>query len=215
MPTAAKIAAVAPDIQDLGRAELAAWFNLRWLGRRHRFRHADAVMTALALELRREPPDHVIFSGDATALGFESECRRAAEALHVAKTPIPGLAIPGNHDYLTRTAARSGRFEHYFAPWQTGVRIGEHCYPFAQRAGPIWLVGVNAATGNRIPWNAAGAVGAEQRERLRQLLATLGPGPRFLSLVRALVSAIFNYGIKDSAFSLPGNPAALAPIRRL
>ena len=49
-------------------------------------------------------------------------------------------------------------FEDAFAPWQQGRRIGVHPYPFAQQVGPVWLIGVNAATGNRLPWNATGAV---------------------------------------------------------
>ncbi len=124
--------------------------------------------------------DHIVFSGDATALGLEAEFRRAAEILGVGDRPIPGIAVPGNHDYLTRATAASGLFERYFAAWQEGVRIAEHRYPFAQRAGPVWLVGVNAATGNWMPMDASGAVGPVQCERLRQLLAALDPGPRVL-----------------------------------
>jgi 3',5'-cyclic AMP phosphodiesterase CpdA len=78
------------------------------------------------------------------------------------------------------TAAVSGHFEQHFGPWQEGRRIGEHRYPFAQQVGPVWLIGVNAATGNRWPWDAAGAVGAEQLERLRQLLASLPAGVKIL-----------------------------------
>jgi 3',5'-cyclic AMP phosphodiesterase CpdA len=131
-------------------------------------------------ELPSRGIDHIVFSGDATALGFESEFRRAAEILRVETEPIPGIAVPGNHDYLTRSAAGSGLFERYFAPWQTGVRIGEHRYPFAQRAGPVWLVGVNAASGNWIPFDASGQVGPAQCDRLRFLLEQLEPGPRIL-----------------------------------
>src|SRR5205823_4783585 len=121
-----------------------------------------------------------VFSGDATALGFEGEFQRAAEVLRVADSPIPGIAVPGNHDYLTRSAASSGLFEQYFAHWQQGERIGEHRYPFAQRVGPVWLVGVNAARGNWVPWDATGHVGLEQRARLHELLQRLEPGPRLL-----------------------------------
>jgi 3',5'-cyclic AMP phosphodiesterase CpdA len=177
-------------LADWFNKRYAAWFNFRWLGRRHRFRHADGILRILMAELRQQPPDHVIFSGDATALGFESEFRRAAECLGVANTEtaevskdfgkLSGLAVPGNHDYCTRPAAASGLFERYFGPWQTGVRIDGHVYPFAQRVGPVWLVGVNSCTGNRWAWDAGGSVGPEQTERLARLLATLDPGPRIL-----------------------------------
>jgi 3',5'-cyclic AMP phosphodiesterase CpdA len=158
----------------------AAWFNFRWLGRRHRFRHADEVLACLVGELRRRSPDRIIFSGDATALGFESEMRRAAEFLGVAGSGTPGLAVPGNHDYCTIPVAASGLFERYFAPWLEGQRVDEHTYPFAQKAGAYWLIGVNSCTGNRWAWDAAGSVGQAQLERLDRLLGTLSDGPRIL-----------------------------------
>jgi 3',5'-cyclic AMP phosphodiesterase CpdA len=159
----------------------AAWINLRWLGRGRRFRRADEVLAALAAELPRRGVDRIIFSGDATALGFESEMRRAAELLGVGREGRPpGLAVPGNHDYVTRPAAASGLFERYFAPWQAGDRVDGAAYPFAQRTGSYWLVGVNSCTGNRWLWDAGGSVGAEQLGRLGRLLRQLAPGPRVL-----------------------------------
>jgi 3',5'-cyclic AMP phosphodiesterase CpdA len=159
----------------------AAWFNFRWLGRRHRFHRADEVLTCLVAEIGERRPDHLIFSGDATALGFESEIRRAAQMLKVGDTGMPpGLAIPGNHDYCTHAAAASGHFERYFAPWQTGTRLDGDHYPFAQRVGHLTLVAVNSSVANHLPWDALGKVGATQCDRLKDLLAKLEPGPRIL-----------------------------------
>jgi 3',5'-cyclic AMP phosphodiesterase CpdA len=166
--------------RDWFNKRLTSWINVRCFGRRRTFARASEVLDRLVDELPGRGIDRVVFSGDATAMGFEAELRRATEGLRVGGAPLPGLAVPGNHDYLTPAAAASGLFERYFAPWQEGVRIGEYTYPFAQRAGPVWLVGVNAAAGNRAPWNATGWVGPEQRERLEQLLAQLDPGPRWL-----------------------------------
>jgi 3',5'-cyclic AMP phosphodiesterase CpdA len=160
---------------------LAAWLNLRLLGRGARFRQADVVLAALAEELRQRRPDHVVFSGDATALGFEEEMARAALLLGLKEAePLPGLAVPGNHDYCTHRAARSGNFERHFAPWQQGERIDGSIYPFAQKVGPTWLIGVNSATANLWPWDASGGVGKGQLERLRLLLRSLDDGPRIL-----------------------------------
>jgi 3',5'-cyclic AMP phosphodiesterase CpdA len=157
------------------------WINLRLLGRRYRFRRADEVLAALTAELCQRRPDRVIFSGDATTLGFEAEFARAAALLGVsANDPLPGLAVPGNHDYYTRAVAAAGLFERHFAPWQDGVRVDGAVYPFAQRVGTLWLVGVNSCTGNRWTWDAAGSVGQDQLERLERLLDRLGPGPRIL-----------------------------------
>src|SRR5262249_57582954 len=93
------------------------WINYRWLGRRHRFRRAGEALAAIVRELVERWPEHLIFTGDATALGFEAEFARAAALLHVGDAAMPpGLALPGNHDYSTRHAARSGLFESTFAP---------------------------------------------------------------------------------------------------
>lgn len=170
-----------------GRADwlskrVSGWLHLGPFGRGRRFRTADAILAQLVADLQRRRPDHVVFSGDATALGFESELARAAEVLGMAGPDVlPGLAVPGNHDYYTRTAAASGLFERYFAPWQTGLRVDGATYPFAQRAGDVWLVAVNSCRGNLWTWDASGGVDAAQLDRLNRLLASLeGEGPRVL-----------------------------------
>jgi len=164
--------------RDWFNKRLAAWMNLRFLGRGKLFRHADQVLSQLMKEIQERGVHHIVFSGDATALGFESELAKAADLLEVTKRS--GIATPGNHDYCTRPAARSGLFERYFEPWLQGERIGDATYPFAQKVGSVWLVSVNSATGNRLYWDAGGAVGVEQLARLRELLARLEPGPRIL-----------------------------------
>ncbi len=157
------------------------WINYQLLGRKRRFRQADDVLALLMAEVRACRPDRVIFSGDATALGFEAEFRRAADLLGVTQpNPLPGLAVPGNHDYYTPGTVRAGLFERYFAPWQTGERLDGATYPFAQRVGPVWLVGVNSCTANRWALDAGGSVDAPQLRRLQRLLTALAPGPRIL-----------------------------------
>jgi 3',5'-cyclic AMP phosphodiesterase CpdA len=166
---------------DWFNKRLPGWFNLRCLGRRHRFRLADTALAALSKELHSQRPDHVIFSGDATALGFEAELAHAVDLLGVSGSEaLPGLAVPGNHDYYTRNVAASGLFERYFAPWQQGEREEGATYPFAQRVGHLWLIAVNSSTGNRWLWDAAGSVGADQLRRLASLLKRLAPGLRIL-----------------------------------
>jgi 3',5'-cyclic AMP phosphodiesterase CpdA len=160
---------------------LLGWMNYQWLGRKYRFRDADETLACLVRDMRDWQPDRLIFSGDATALGFESEFARAAAILGIADPGgPPGLAVPGNHDYYTKGVAASGLFERFFAPWQTGERVDGAIYPFAQRAGSVWLIAVNTATANRWGWDASGAVDQAQLERLRQLLTQLAPGPRIL-----------------------------------
>jgi 3',5'-cyclic AMP phosphodiesterase CpdA len=167
--------------EDWFNKRLAAWANLRVLGRWYYFRFAEQILQKLMNDLHAEPPDRIVFSGDATALGFESEVARAATIFGLdSARPLPGLAVPGNHDYCTFTAADSGAFERHFGPWQQGERVDGAVYPFAQKVGHVWLVGVNAATGNRWAWDAGGRVDAAQLERLDKLLARLQGGPRIL-----------------------------------
>ena len=92
--------------EDWFNKRFAAWFNLRLMGRGSRFRQAEQVLAALQGDLERRRPDRLIFSGDATAMGFEEELARAAPLLLVNR--FPGLAVPGNHDYCTRAAMLSG-----------------------------------------------------------------------------------------------------------
>jgi 3',5'-cyclic AMP phosphodiesterase CpdA len=168
-------------LRDLRSKRLSGWFHLRALGRGRQFRLAHDVARALVAEFRDRRPDRIVFSGDATALGFATEFEHAAKCLHVGDAELPpGLAVPGNHDYYTRAAVRSAAFERDFAAWQTGERVDAEVYPFAQRVGHVWLVAVNSSTPNLRPWDASGAVGPAQRDRLGQLLRQLSPGPRVL-----------------------------------
>jgi 3',5'-cyclic AMP phosphodiesterase CpdA len=167
--------------RDYFSKRLSSWANLRLLGRGARFRRTEQVLSALAADLRQRRHDRLVFSGDATALGFEEEVARAAHILGVnAPDAQPGLAVPGNHDYCTHSAMLGGHFERYFANWQNGERIGDAVYPFAQRVGHLWLIGVNSAVANRWPTDASGAVGHLQLRRLEELFDRLSPGPRIL-----------------------------------
>jgi 3',5'-cyclic AMP phosphodiesterase CpdA len=162
--------------RDFLTKRTTAWMNLK-LRRGRRFRAAEAIVDAIVGEIRERGCDRIVFSGDATNMGFASELAAAARALPF---DLPGIAVPGNHDYYVRSAVAAGLFEQRFAPWQTGNRIGAAIYPFAQRVGHCWLVGLNSATSNFLLWDARGGVGRPQSERLRELLRSLSPGPRIL-----------------------------------
>jgi len=168
--------------RDLVTKRLTGWMNLRLLGRGLRFRHAHHIAEVLVADIKRRRPDHVIFSGDATALAFDSEFAEAARVLGVADADMPpGMAVPGNHDCYIARPVRERAFERHFAPWQTGERVdAEHHYPFAQKAGHVWLIGVNSSVATFWTWDATGRCGAPQRERLHRLLHQLPPGPRVL-----------------------------------
>lgn len=167
--------------EDWFNKRFPGWVNFKLLGRGYRFRHAERVLGQLVIDLRERRPDRIVFSGDATAMGFESEFARAAAILKLNDADmVPGLAVPGNHDYYTIASSARGYFEKYFAPWLTGEREGDHIYPFAQQVGPVWVIAVNSCTGNRWMWDAGGHVDAAQLDRLQRLLKRLEGGPRVL-----------------------------------
>ncbi len=165
--------------RDLLTKKVTGWVNVRLLGRGRRFQHAPVIVEALLHEFRTRNFDHLIFSGDVTKLAFESEFRLAA-ARFADPTLPPILGVPGNHDYYTGTATRAGHFEKHFAPWLAGERVEGQTYPFARKVGGAWLLGVNSSTANWSLWDASGAIGREQGERLVKLCERLDAGPRIL-----------------------------------
>jgi 3',5'-cyclic AMP phosphodiesterase CpdA len=167
--------------RDMLSKKVTGWLNVKVFGRGRRFRHAPTVAEALVREFRTRGFDHLVFSGDATKLAFESEFAAAANRLHVGHPDLPpGIAVPGNHDYYTIRCYLAHHFEKHFSPWQQGERVDGETYPFAQRAGHVWLIAVNSSTPNFWHWDASGAVGDDQLARLRDLCRRLGPGPRVL-----------------------------------
>lgn len=167
--------------RDFSTKRLTGWVNIKVLGRGRRFKLAPQAVAALLREVRGRSPDGLIFSGDATKLAFAAEFATASDLLGVNDPSLPpALAVPGNHDYYTPEAQASGCFEKAFAPWQTGLRVDGHAYPFARKVGPLWLLAVNSATPNRFHLDASGEIGAGQLDRLRLLCRRLDGGVRVL-----------------------------------
>jgi len=169
-------------LRDLASKRLLGYINVRYLGRGHRFKNAPRVVDAMMADARAGGFDHVIFSGDATKLAFDSEFEHAARRLGVNDPTVPPtLAVPGNHDYYTHRAAMSGRFEAHFCPWLTGETVDGHRYPFARRVGPAWLIGLCSSYPRPFfTCGAGGSVGRAQLERLKTLCGRLSPGPKIL-----------------------------------
>lgn len=167
-------------VRDFFGKRASGWMNVAVFGRGHRFRHANAVVQALLKEFHERPLDHLVFSGDATTMAFESEITEAAHRLGVWDTTLPPcIAVPGNHDLYTYGSVRRRVFEFAFSAWQEGERVDpDHTYPFAKKVGHVWLIALNSATANLFPWDATGKVGHAQLERLKRLVAKLDDGPR-------------------------------------
>jgi 3',5'-cyclic AMP phosphodiesterase CpdA len=168
-------------VRDAFNKRPTGWVNLALLGRAARFRHANDVTAALRRECGSRGFDQLVFSGDATNLGFPGEFVEAARRIGVGDVHLPpGIAVPGNHDVYVGRAARDRLFEAAFAPWQHGRRVSADHYPFARKVGHVWLIALNSATPTFLSWDASGRVGAAQLARFRELCATLDDGPRIV-----------------------------------
>jgi 3',5'-cyclic AMP phosphodiesterase CpdA len=168
-------------VRDAFNKRPTGWVNLALLGRRARFRHANAVTTALRSEFANRGFDQLVFSGDATTLGFPSEMIEAAERIGVGDENLPpGIAVPGNHDVYVGRSARDKLFEAAFSPWQSGQRVSAEYYPFARKVGHVWLIALNSSKPNFLAWDASGRVGAAQLQRFRALCSALDDGPRIV-----------------------------------
>lgn len=168
-------------VRDVLGKRSTGWMNLALLGRGVRFHHAPLVTDVLRQVFATRQFDQLVFSGDATMLGFDAELRAAAAKIGVGDPSLaPGIAVPGNHDVYVPRAEKKGAFEAVFAPWQQGQRIANAVYPFARKVGHVWLIGLNSAKPNFWMWDATGKVGESQLARLRELTASLDPGPRIV-----------------------------------
>ncbi len=168
-------------MRDAFNKRTSGWVNLTVLGRAKSFRLANDVTAALRSEFATRGFDQLVFSGDATALGFPNEMQEAARRLGVGEPGLPpGIAVPGNHDVYVGHTARRRCFEEAFTSWMIGERVGPDDYPFARRVGHAWLIALNSAAPNFLLWDASGRVGGAQLVRFRELCARLGDGPRIV-----------------------------------
>jgi 3',5'-cyclic AMP phosphodiesterase CpdA len=135
-------------------------------GRNHDGRLFDAIVA----QSRKLEADRLVITGDLTNLSLESEFAHVRERLDEAGLPV--TVIPGNHDTYTRGSARSRRFEEFLSHHMKGERAGEGPYPFVQRFEDVALVGLSTAIPS-LPLYAVGSLGAQQLERLDDVLAQL------------------------------------------
>src|SRR4051794_20562850 len=92
-------------VRDVFNKRTTGLVNRRLLGRGKSFEHANDVTAALRREFADRGFDQLVFSGDASTLGFASEMGEAARRLGVGEEGLPpGLAVPGNHDVYVRGA---------------------------------------------------------------------------------------------------------------
>ncbi len=87
--------------------------------------------------------------------------------------------------------------------------LAEPGQPYRRGAG-VSKGHIMAALGDR----PAHEITTRELESLLRAISATGVGPRTVNKARAMVCAIFNYGMRPSTYALPANPAAQADRRR-
>lgn len=149
--------------------------NLR-LKREHK--HRPGHVRAVAREVGRVKPDHVVITGDLTNLALEQEFEAVKRLLEddLGLAPHDVTVVPGNHDLYTSGAMRAQRFTHAFAPYlesdlpelAASLPLGK--FPVVKLRGPLAFIGLTSAV-PRPPLVAAGELGRPQIEALARILA--------------------------------------------
>jgi len=147
---------------------------LSWL-RKRRHEHRPEVLQALRADLKDQPPDQLLVTGDLTHLGLPQEFRQALGWLRQLGEPDRVAVVPGNHD-----AYVAGDWAETFALWREymasddGTRgVDETPFPSLRVRGEIAYIGLSTAT-PKPPLLATGTLGAAQLERLPDLLEATG-----------------------------------------
>ena len=115
----------------LGQANL--WLNRRKVFRHHRLH--ELIEQAIGCK-----PDGVLCTGDLTTTALPGEFEMARKALSPLAEAAPLLAVPGNHDKYTFTAARTGLMQRLLPGWVPAA------FPHVQPLNAGWdLLALDAA----------------------------------------------------------------------
>ena len=153
-----------------------AYGYLRWRLQRGG-EHRGPVLSAMLEDLRQHRPDHVAVTGDLTHLSLPTEFEAAVKWLRSIGPPDRVTVIPGNHDAYVATewASTHAHWTDYMlsdeAPAPTEPPDGVcSIFPSWRVRGPLALIGVCTAHPSP-PYLAVGGIGADQMQRLEEILA--------------------------------------------
>lgn len=171
-----------PHISNMRVVRLPDLLNKRMYGylrwKLHRgAEHRGPVLPALLEDLRQHRPDHVAVTGDITHLSLPAEFEATAKWLRSIGPPDQVTVIPGNHDAYVATEwdDTHAHWSDYMlsddAPTPTGPRDGIYgIFPSWRVRGPLALIGICTAHPSP-PYLAVGGIGADQLQRLKEILA--------------------------------------------
>ena len=163
-------------VRDLLSKRIYAY--LRW--RIHRFtEHRADILKALASDLKKIAPDHIVITGDLTHSGLAGEYVEAEKVLRGLGPPGDVTIIPGNHDaYVTvdglSPQSSLARYMDSDRGWAEGVSPDLPCpFPTLRVRRHVALIGLSTARPS-LPFLAVGRLGIPQLTRLDQLLEETG-----------------------------------------
>ena len=136
------------------------------LHRRHQ--HSLPLFAALIEDLNRVRPDHVVVSGDLTALSLDPEFALARSMLERLELPPSAVTVvPGNHDVYVWAAWLRRAFARGLGPF---ARSDDgDAYPLVRIRGRLAVIGLCTALPSPVPL-ADGWLGSRQLARLEAAL---------------------------------------------
>ncbi|WP_373047040.1 metallophosphoesterase family protein [Vulgatibacter sp.] len=160
----------------MGWRRMAGQLELKLARRARRYVKAPETIGRLVEEGLRQGADHVILSGDLTALAVDAEFEAARKALGpLADRPDLLTVVPGNHDIFTPGSRDKKRFDSWFGHL-LGSDLpelrGEGAWPHVRLVGEdVAVVGLCSARVPLVPGIASGLVGEAQLRSLEKICA--------------------------------------------
>jgi 3',5'-cyclic AMP phosphodiesterase CpdA len=193
-----------PHVGPLPKVRLAELMSKRltgywnWHRGRHRA-HDMPTLKAIMADIVALKPDHVALTGDLVNIGLASEFPAAAQVLKPLGGPDFVSIVPGNHDVYVRGSYAA--MERSFGPFMRGDDLGETQFPYMRMRQGFALIGLCSGIPTA-PLLASGALGPQQCEALRAMLAAAGQG----GLIRVVMihhpplatGATFGRGLRDA-----------------
>jgi 3',5'-cyclic AMP phosphodiesterase CpdA len=159
----------APRLRELAGKRMLGYVN--WRRRRHKI-HRTEQTDMLVRDLKAQAPDHVAVTGDLVNIALETEFAQARAWLHGLGSPHDVTLVPGNHDAYVRPALAAQATHWHEFMRDDGAPTPALRFPFVRRRGPLALIGLSSAVPTA-PFMATGRLGAQQIERLDELLGRL------------------------------------------
>ncbi len=185
-----------PMLHELAGKRLTGYWN--WKRSRHLI-HDMPMLNRIIDDVVAQKTDHIALTGDLVNIGLPSEFPAALRFVERLGTPDTISIIPGNHDAYARNSLPAMLLS--FAPYMCGDDLKDVSFPYMRIRGKVALIGASSAIPTGL-FLASGATGAQQIEKIRQMLEAAGQGG-FLRVVMIhhpphSEGAHFGRGLRDA-----------------